>query len=200
MSRYDGKKVLFQLTGSIACYKACMVVSRLVQEGCQVKTICSSNALHFIGKSTLEGLTHSPVHVHMFEEKSDVSAGAAPKAHGPRAAALEHVEIVKWLDLAIVCPATANMINKLAAGIGDDYISTTFLAFDFSKPYLIAPAMNRRMYAHPATVRSMRVLKEWGVKVLGAGSGYQACGEQGDGRLLEPDELFREITGSLSRK
>jgi phosphopantothenoylcysteine synthetase/decarboxylase len=180
MSKSKGN-ILFQLTGSIACYKACIVVSRLVQEGFKVKTICSANALKFIGKATLEGLTHNPVYVDTFEEKF----------------ALEHVEIVKWLDLAIICPATANIINKLAAGIGDDYISTTFLAFDLSKPYLIAPAMNKNMYEHPATVRSMRVLKEWGVKVLGAGTGYQACGDKGPGRLLEPEELYREITGAL---
>ena len=181
MSKYNGKNILFQLTGSIACYKACMVISRLVQDGFQVKAACSANALRFIGRSTLEGLTHNPVHLDMFGEKSGI----------------EHVETVKWLDLAIVCPATANIINKFAAGIGDDYISTTFLAFDFSKPYLIAPAMNKRMYAHPATVRSMRVLKEWGVRVLGSGSGYQACGDEGDGRLLEPDELYREIRDAV---
>src|SRR3989339_311498 len=108
MSKSKGN-VLFQLTGSIACYKACNVISKLVQEGFSVKTIVSVNALKFIGKSTLEGLTHYPVYVDTFEEKF----------------ALEHIEIVKWLDLAIICPATANIINKLAAGIGDDYISTT---------------------------------------------------------------------------
>ncbi|MBI4802545.1 MAG: flavoprotein [Elusimicrobia bacterium] len=171
------KNILFQLTGSIACYKACNVVSRLAQEGFSVKTICSVNALKFIGKATLEGLTHNPVHVAAFEEKF----------------ALEHVEIVKWLDLAIICPATANIINKLAAGIGDDYISTTFLAFDFSKPYLIAPAMNKNMYSHPATVKAVKTLEGWGVKVLGTGVGYQACGDTGAGRLLEPEEIYGKI-------
>jgi len=174
-------KILFQFTGSIACYKACNVVSRLVQDGFEVKTICSENALKFIGKSTLEGLTHNPVYVDTFEEKF----------------ALEHVELGKWLDLAIICPATANIINKLAAGIGDDYISTTFLAFDPAKPYLIAPAMNKNMWAHPATSKSVGVLKSWGVKILGAGTGYQACGDQGVGRLLEPEEIYREIIKSL---
>jgi len=173
--------VLFQLTGSIACYKACAVISRLVQSGLEVKTICSANALNFIGKSTLEGLTRNPVYVDTFEERF----------------ALEHVELVKWLDLAVICPATANIINKLAAGVADDYISTTFLAFDFSKPYLIAPAMNERMYAHPATANGIRILKGWGVKVLGVGSGYQACGDKGAGRLLEPEELYGIIMKEL---
>ena len=173
--------ILFQLTGSIACYKACSVVSQLIQEGFLVKTICSENALRFIGKSTLEGLTHNPVYVDTFEEKF----------------ALEHVEIVKWLDLGIICPATANIINKLAAGIGDDYISTTFLAFDFSKPYLIAPAMNKNMLSHPATTRSFTILKDWGVKMLGTGIGYQACGDKGAGRLLEPEDVYKEIRKAL---
>lgn len=171
-------KILFQLTGSIACYKACGVISRLVQDGHEVRTACTENALKFIGRSTLEGLTHNPVLTDTFEDKR----------------ALEHVEMVKWLDLAVLCPATANIINKLAAGIGDDYVSTAFLAFDFSKPYLVAPAMNKNMYAHPATVRSMRLLESWGVRMLGAGTGYQACGDRGPGRLLEPEEIFREIT------
>ncbi len=180
MSRSKGN-ILFQLTGSIACYKACSVISRLVQEGCDVKTVCSGNALKFIGKSTLEGLTHNPVYTDTFEDRS----------------ALEHIELTKWMDLAMICPATANIINKLAAGLGDDYISTIFLAFDFSKPYLVAPAMNRNMWAHPATKRSAGILKGWGVKILGPGTGYQACGDQGAGRLLEPEAIYKEIKKCL---
>ncbi|MBU2530611.1 MAG: flavoprotein [Elusimicrobia bacterium] len=176
--------ILFQLTGSIACYKACNTISRLIQNGFNVKTICTKNALKFIGKSTLEGLTHNPVYTDTFEEKF----------------ALEHIEITKWLDLAIICPATANTINKLAAGIADDYISTVFLAFDFSKPYLIAPAMNKNMYSHPATSRSMKILKDWGVKVLDTASGHQACGDVGKGRLIETDEIYKKIVGQLGGK
>ena len=175
------KNILFQLSGSIACYKACNVISKLVQEGYGVKTACTENALKFIGKSTLEGLTHNAVYVDTFEDRS----------------ALEHIELTKWMDLAIVCPATANIINKLAAGIGDDYISTVFLACDFSKPYLIAPAMNQNMWAHPATKRSVGILKGWGVKVLGTGTGYQACGDKGAGRLLEPEAIYKEIKNNL---
>lgn len=173
--------ILFQLTGSIACYKACSVISKLVQEGCDVKAVVSANALHFIGKSTLEGLTHRSVYTDTFEDRS----------------ALEHIELTKWMDLAIVCPATANIINKFATGIGDDYISTIFLACDFKKPYLVAPAMNRNMLAHPATRRSLRTLEEWGVSVLPTGKGYQACGDAGEGRLLEPDRIYEEITRRL---
>jgi phosphopantothenoylcysteine decarboxylase/phosphopantothenate--cysteine ligase len=180
MSRSKGN-ILFQLTGSIACYKACNVISKLVQEGYEVKTAVSQNALKFIGKSTLEGLTHHAVYFDTFEDRS----------------ALEHIALTKWLDLAIICPATANIINKMVAGIGDDYISTVFLAFDFSKPYLIAPAMNQNMWAHPATKRSVGILKGWGVKILGTGTGYQACGDKGAGRLLEPDAIYKEIKKNI---
>jgi len=175
------KNILFQLTGSIACYKACNVISRLVQDGFAVKTVCSENALKFIGKATLEGLTRHAVYSDTFEERS----------------ALEHIELTKWMDLAIICPATANILNKLAAGIGDDYISTIFLACDFTRPYLIAPAMNRNMWAHPATKRSVGTLESWGVKVLGTGRGYQACGDKGEGRLLEPETIYGEIKKNL---
>ncbi len=173
--------ILFQLTGSIACYKACNVVSRLVQEGHDVKTVCSQNALKFIGKSTLEGLTRRAVYTDTFEDRS----------------ALEHINLTKWMDLAIVCPATANIINKFAAGIADDYISTIFLACGFNKPYLIAPAMNASMWAHPATKRSVKTLQGWGVKLLGPARGYQACGDTGEGRLLEPEAICKEIEKAL---
>jgi phosphopantothenoylcysteine decarboxylase/phosphopantothenate--cysteine ligase len=175
------KNILFQLTGSIACYKACNVISRLVQEGHDVKTVCSQNALKFIGKSTLEGLTHRAVYTDTFEDRS----------------ALEHINLTRWMDLAIVCPATANIINKLAAGIADDYISTIFLACDFKKPYLIAPAMNLNMWKHPATRNSVKTLQGWGVNVLGTATGYQACGDVGEGRLLEPEAIYKEIVKAL---
>ncbi len=173
--------ILFQFTGSIACYKACSAVSRLVADRHAVRTICSANALKFIGKATLEGLTHEPVLTDTFEEKR----------------ALEHIELGKWADLAIVCPATANIINKLAAGVADDYISTAFLAWDLKKPYLVAPAMNRNMYLHPATQEGIRKLSGWGVKVLPAGEGRQACGDEGPGRLPEPEQIVEAIYGGL---
>jgi phosphopantothenoylcysteine decarboxylase/phosphopantothenate--cysteine ligase len=177
----SGSKILFQLSGSIACYKACSVISKLVQNGFDVKTAATKSALRFIGTATLEGLTHKPVYADLFE--------------GERA--LEHVELAQWYDLAILCPATANILGKLAAGIGDDCVSTLFLAHGFKKPYLIAPAMNRNMLAHPATKRSMSVLQGWGVKVLGTGTGRQACGDRGPGRMLEPDAVYAEILKAL---
>ena len=171
-------KILFQLTGSIACYKACSLISRLVQEGFEVQTAVTPGALQFIGESTLEGLTSRPVLKDTYE----------------RGRTMDHIHVPQWADLALLCPATASTINRLAAGVGDDFISTVFLAYPLQKkPYLIAPAMNQQMYSHPATQSSLRRLKDWGVHVLPTGSGYQACGDVGEGRLLEPDEMLEVI-------
>ncbi len=181
MSKY---KILFQLTGSIACFKTCAVISRLVREGHEVKTACTPSALQFIGPATLEGLTGKPVYCDIFEKKQ----------------AIEHIALSKWLDLSIVCPATANIINKMAAGIGDDCVSTLFLSHDFAKPLLVAPAMNKNMWRHPATQRSAEILRGWGVSVLPVAKGRQACGDEGDGRLLEPDALYAAIMAALKAK
>lgn len=181
-------RILFQLTGSIACYKSCYVLSRLVQSRYDVQVVASKGALEFIGRSSLEGLTGHPVHVDTFEPGRSMA----------------HVHLAKWADLTILCPATANAINKMAAGISDDLISTLFLAHDLAsapaltKPYLVAPAMNTAMYHHPATQASLKKLREWGVSILETASGVLACGDVGEGRLLDPDLIFAEIERALT--
>lgn len=177
-------KILFQLTGSIAGFKACQLLSTLVKDGYEVEVVASRAALHFVGEATLEGLSGRKVHVDTF-------------ASGD---AMAHIHLARWSDLILLCPATANVLNKLAAGIADDLISTLFLAHDFTKPYLIAPAMNEKMLWHPATRASIDRLREWGLTVLESGRGYLACGESGEGRLLEPDVLFSEIENRLAPK
>jgi phosphopantothenoylcysteine decarboxylase/phosphopantothenate--cysteine ligase len=170
-------KILFQLTGSIAGYKACHVISRLVQAGHEVEVVASPSALQFIGPATLEGLTGRPVH-------SDTFA---------RGGAMDHIHLIRWADLVVICPATANTINKMVNGVGDDLVSTLFLAHDFKKPFIIAPAMNTMMYRHPATQKSLKTLREWGIEVLEPEAGALACGEVGEGRLLEPDLILKRL-------
>lgn len=176
-------KILFLFSGSIACYKACNVVSRLVQAGAEVQTGCTQSALQFIGPSTLEGLTGRPVFSDVHET-------------GRR---MDHIDLAKWADLTIVCPATANTINSLANGIATDVIGNLFLAYDLKKPFILAPAMNVQMLAHPATKNSIGKLKSWGVQVLDTDSGPLACGDVGEGRLLEPDRIFTSIQDRLAR-
>jgi phosphopantothenoylcysteine decarboxylase/phosphopantothenate--cysteine ligase len=175
-------KILFQMTGSIACYKACQAVSRLVQAGCEVQVVASPAALQFVGNATIEGLTGKPV-------VSDLYASGN---------AMDHIHLVRWADLILVAPASANFINKIARGVGDDLLTTMFLAHDFKKPYLVAPAMNTSMYLHPATQESIQALKKMGVEILETASGVLACGEVGWGRLLEPDLIVQEVLSRLS--
>jgi len=181
MSNY---KILFKITGSIAAYKSAFLISKLVQNGCDVKVVATESALKFIGKATIEGLTGHLVYTDSFEDSEMMG----------------HINLMKWADLIIVCPATANTINKLANGIGDNLLTSLFLAFDWSKPYLIAPAMNTKMYDHPATKNSLKKLSEWGVKILPTNEGYLACGDTGKGKLLEPDEIYEQIFISLKEK
>lgn len=170
-------KILFKLTGSIAAYKSAYLISKLVQNSFEVQTVASNSALQFIGKATLEGLTSKPVYTDSFEEGKMMS----------------HINLVKWADLTILCPATANTVNKMANGIGDNLVTSLFLAHDWSKPYIIAPAMNTAMFDHPATQESFAKLEKWGVKILPTDDGHLACGDYGKGKLLDPDKIFNHI-------
>ncbi len=174
--------VLFLLSGSIACYKACTTISRLVQAGVTVQTVATPAALKFVGAATLEGLSGRPVFDNLWE------AGRA----------LDHIELAREADLALLCPATANTLNRLAAGLGDDPVGALFLAWEFpQKPWWIAPAMNVRMWSHPATQASLASLRSWGVTVIEPDNGIQACGETGPGRLVEPEALAARVLAAV---
>ncbi len=175
-------KVLFILTGSIACYKACQVISRLVQNNCAVQVVATPAALQFIGNATIEGLTGQSVITDLYAPGS----------------VMDHIHLMRWADLILVAPATANFINKASHGIADDLVSTLFLAHDFKRPFLIAPAMNTSMFQHPVTQKSLQRLHEMGIEVLDSAEGALACGEEGKGRLLEPDVIQTRVFAALS--
>ncbi len=175
--------LLFVFTGSIAAYKACEVVSQLVQRGHAVRCVATKSAREFIGPATLEGLTGSPVAHDLFENGR----------------ALDHINLTRWTDLVVVCPATANTINRLAAGLADDLPGALFLAHDRAKPWLMAPAMNPAMWSHPATQAAVVKLTSWGVRFLPVGEGRTACGETGEGRLAEPAAIVSAIEAALVR-
>lgn len=177
--------VLFLLTGSIACYKACAVISRLTQSGVTVQTAATPAALKFVGAATLEGLSGRPVFSDVFEPGR----------------ALEHIELARAADLAVVCPATANTLNKLAAGLADDAVGTLFLAWELkTKPWLVAPAMNAMMWEHPATVASLARLRDFGVRVIDPVEGPHACGEGGSGRMAESEQITAAVLAALPRR
>ncbi|AKC83524.1 phosphopantothenoylcysteine decarboxylase [Verrucomicrobia bacterium IMCC26134] len=178
-------RVLFLLSGSIACYKACFVISRLVQAGVEVRTVATPSALQFIGKASLEGLTGQPVFTDLWEPGR----------------AMDHIELARWADLALVAPATANTINRLAGGLADDPVGTLFLAWELKKkPWWIAPAMNVAMYQNPITQNSLQKLAGLGVRVLPTDEGALACGEEGAGRLLDPEKILMEVLVALGPK
>ena len=183
MSR--SKNVLFCLSGSIACYKACTVISRLAQAGVTVQVAATPSALRFVGEATLEGLSGRAVFSDLWEPGR----------------ALDHIELARAADLALVCPATASTVNRLAAGLGEDAIGTLFLAWELGeKPWWLAPAMNGRMWSHPATRASLARLREWGVRVLEPDEGAHACGEEGPGRLAEPEAIAAAVLEELGRR
>lgn len=179
MSSY---KILYKVTGSIAAYKSAIIISRLVQAGCEVKVVATESALKFIGKATYEGLTGNQVYTDSFADGE----------------MMNHINLVKWADLTIIAPATANTINKLACGIGDSLLTSLFLAHDWRKPYLIAPAMNTNMFTHPATLAAIDKLKAWGVTILPTEVGFLACGDIGEGKFLDAEIIFEKIMNTLT--
>ena len=178
-------RVLVLMSGSIAAFKVVQLVSRLVQApvGAEVEVVMTSAARAFIGEASLEGLTGRRV-------RSDTFAAGDH---------MDHIRLVRWADVVLAAPCTANTLNKLALGIGDDLVGTLFLAHDFSKPWLIAPAMNTRMYEHPTTRGSLDRLRGMGCTIVEGGSGALACGEIGAGRLAEPEVLLQAVLRAAQR-
>lgn len=175
--------ILLHLSGSIACFKACALADLLVKDGYAVQATASAGALRFIGAATLEGLTGRPVLTDLFGGEPDF---------------IPHITLAqRWADLIIAYPASASLINRMAAGLCDDLFGAVSLANNFRKPLLVAPAMNSEMFAHPAVRESLAVLGRWGVRVLATGEGRLACGAVGKGRVLEPELALEAIRGAL---
>lgn len=175
-------KILILMSGSIACYKICYLLSLLRKNNFEVKVAASESALKFVGAASLEALSGNPVTSGLWQSGSS----------------MDHIYLERWADLIIAAPATAHLINRMAGGIGDDLLSTLFLAHEFKKPFLVAPAMNTSMYLHPSTQASLETLKKWKIQILEAASGVLACGETGYGKLLDPELIFSEIQKSLT--
>lgn len=171
-------KRLLLMSGSIACAKATQLISTWVKQGDEVRVVCTPGTLNFVGEATLEGLSQNPVMTSVYES----------------GAMMDHIHVSRWADQIILCPATANVINKLAAGIADDAVTTVFVAaFGLQKPMMIVPAMNTMMWQYPATQAAAKTLKDWGVTLLAPEQGDLACGEQGAGRMPEVDDILREL-------
>lgn len=172
------RRILLLMSGSIACAKATGLISAWVKQGHEVRVACTPSVAQFVGRATLEGLSGSPVFDDTF------AAGRA----------MDHIELARWAQWLVVCPATANLINKLAAGIADDAVTTLWqAAWGREAISFIVPAMNTHMWRYPATQESVARLQRWGAHVLPTADGDLACGEQGEGRMLECVEILSHI-------
>ena len=175
--------ILLLMSGSIACAKATSLISEWTKRGSEVRVVCTRSVAEFVGPATLQGLGASMVLDSVF------ASGQA----------MEHISLGRWADIVIAAPATSNLINKLSAGIADDAVSTVWqAAYGQGKPMVIVPAMNTRMWTYPATRESIVRLKQWGIHVLPVASGELACGEQGDGRMLETNEILQMVERLLA--
>ena len=175
-------KVLLIVGGGIAAYKSLELVRLLKKAGHEVAPVLTKGGEHFVTAMSLGALAESQVHTSMWELKDEVEIG--------------HIQLSRAADIVLVCPATADLIAKMAAGIADDLATTLLLATD--KPVVVAPAMNVRMWLHPATERNIQQLKADGVKVIEPAEGDMACGEFGPGRLPEPKEIMGELSDLLA--
>ena len=178
------RRILIAMTGSIACCKACGVVSGLVQHGASVRVMMTRNAARFVTPLTLEAMTGASVPLDMFED-----------AEPERGEGHIHIDLARFAEVLGVIPATANIIGKLAGGIADDLVSTTILSS--TAPVLVAPAMNRALYGNRIVQDNIRRLSEMGYTIVEPDAGYLSCGEIGPGRLPEREVLIDELIDLL---
>jgi phosphopantothenoylcysteine decarboxylase/phosphopantothenate--cysteine ligase len=178
------RRILLGVTGGIAAYKAAELVRALVKAGCEVQVVMTEAALRFVGAQTFQALSGRTVRHSLWDEQAEAAMG--------------HIELARWPDAIVIAPASANTLAKLAQGLADDLLTTLVLASD--KPVFVAPAMNRLMWASAATQSNMSTLRSRGVEVIGPGSGAQACGEVGEGRMSEPQSIADEVLAAMDRR
>jgi phosphopantothenoylcysteine decarboxylase / phosphopantothenate---cysteine ligase len=187
MNPLVGKRIVLGITGGIAAYKSAELTRLLVKAGALVDVVMTGAASHFVGATTFQALSGRPVWSDLWGESTTDSGRA-----------MAHIDLTRGADVVLVAPASADFLAKLAHGHADDLLSTLCLARDC--PLLVAPAMNLQMWRQPATRRNVAQLTADGVSILGPAAGEQACGEVGEGRLLEAAELFAAVDAFLQPK
>ncbi|MEY2736448.1 MAG: hypothetical protein RLZ58_1857 [Pseudomonadota bacterium] len=187
MLELTGKHIVLGLSGGIACYKAAELCRALVKEGATVQVVMTEAAAQFITQVTMQALSNRSVYTSQWDARE--------------ANNMAHINLSREADAIVVAPCSADFAAKLLHGRADDLLSLLCLARPIGDvPLLLAPAMNREMWTHPATQRNMAQLQSDGAHVLGVGSGDQACGETGDGRMLEPHEILQDLIAFFSPK
>ncbi|WP_309611684.1 bifunctional phosphopantothenoylcysteine decarboxylase/phosphopantothenate--cysteine ligase CoaBC [Sphingomonas sp.] len=175
-------RILLIVGGGIAAYKASELIRLFRKAGHAVTPVLTAGGAHFVTPMTLAALAESPVYTSLWDLKDESEMG--------------HIQLSRAADIVLVCPATADLLAKMAAGVADDLATTLLLATD--KPVVVAPAMNVRMWLHPATQRNVARLKADGVTVMDPDDGAMACGEFGPGRLPEPEDIFQQVVALVS--
>src|SRR3954471_11691195 len=187
MQELSGKHIVLGLTGGIACYKSAELCRLLVKAGATVQVVMTEAAEQFITPVTMQALSGRPVYGSQWDSREPNN--------------MPHINLSREADAILIAPCSADFMAKLLHGRADELLSLMCLARPIDKvPLLLAPAMNREMWAHPATQRNMAQLDADGAHILGVGTGFQACGETGDGRMLEPPELLQDIIAFFQPK
>jgi phosphopantothenoylcysteine decarboxylase/phosphopantothenate--cysteine ligase len=181
----QGRHILLGVSGGVAAYKACELVRGLTKAGHTVQVVMSTAATHFVGSATFQALSGRPVATDQWQPLV---------ANG-----MDHIDLVRAADALVVAPASANLLGRAANGLGDDLLSTLVLARG-AVPTLFAPAMNREMWANAAVQRNVQRLRADGVRISGPASGEQACGEVGEGRMIEPEHIALELDALFQPK
>ncbi|MGK0554631.1 bifunctional phosphopantothenoylcysteine decarboxylase/phosphopantothenate--cysteine ligase CoaBC [Macrococcus capreoli] len=177
-------KIILGVTGGIAAYKAIDLTSKLTQAGHEVRVIMTESALEFVTPLAFQALSRNPVYTDIFKE------------HNP--AEIQHISLTDWADCMVIAPITASTIGKLAHGISDNMLTATYLAF--TGPVYIAPAMNSKMYDHPAVIENLTTLHNRGVQIIEPGAGFLACGYIAKGRMSEPMDIMEIVTNNKQVK
>ena len=177
MKNIDNKKILLIICGGISAYKSLEIIRLLKKKGATVKTILTKSAKEFVTPLSVASLSQEKVYDDLFSAENESE--------------MDHISLSRWSNLILVAPATANTISKLSKGSSDDLASTVMLASD--KDIFLAPAMNVRMWEHPSTKENLNKLKKYGYKIIGPEIGDMACGEFGEGKMTEPNEIIRQI-------
>lgn len=184
MQRLHGKRVVVAMSGGVAAYKVAMLCRLLVKAGARVQVVMTEAATRFMTPVTMQALSGRAVYTDQWDARADNN--------------MLHINLTRDADVLLLAPASADMLAKLAQGRADELVSLMCLAKPAALPLLVAPAMNREMWAHPATQRNVAQLTADGVRLLPVGEGEQACGEVGDGRMLEPEALFDYVEAALT--
>lgn len=184
MRDLEKKQVVVGVTGGVAAYKTVELIRLLVKQGAEVQVVMTAAAQHFVGTATFQAVSGKPVFIDQWDIRM---------ANG-----MAHIDLTRGADVVLVAPASADFMAKVAHGLADDLLSTLVLARDC--PLIVAPAMNRQMWESPATRRNVATLLGDGITVFGPASGEQACGEVGDGRMLEASEMLSDLVAFFSPK